>query len=287
MLSQIAVVRECRESAEIKDVLITARHGTVLRILGIPILGEYGAVHGVYLWCGTNDVAPSERRFTAAWEWDSKTKLAHHGPGIEGDILGVPKSAHRDIRAHTDFFRRVVRFDGRMSYYDFVAKLDPRESWDGEVTILREDGSLRQLHIFARAYIEAGARAVRGLVNDVTDIHQPDTSLEMPALRAVAAADGDPAGLIALDYSTVYEWLSAPNGELRRWVEEVPDIHPDDWDDWSCACRAVLEGDDVAAVNVRLRFGQAEWIRVVAHINNLNSSERSLGLIRITSSVDL
>lgn len=137
--------------------------GSAVRIVGVPILGEYGVVHGVHLWCGSVDLCRSEPRVVAAWEWDSHTKLAHHGPGIEVEILGISKEAQREKRAPTDFFRRVVRFDDRESYYQFVDDLDAVRPWSGEITVRREDGTLRQLQMVARAYTEGSARSARGL----------------------------------------------------------------------------------------------------------------------------
>ena len=282
-----AVLRACRESGESIEDISSVNRAERLRIVCVPIVGAYGSVHGVHLWAAPEMAEMPEHRKIFAWEWDAVSSLAHHGPGIETEILGVCESQQRDTRAPTDFFRRVVNFDQRMSYFAFVARLNNGESWDGQLTVQREDKEARQLHMLARAYVDGESRLIRGLVHDITDVSAPEFGIAITELRALAKASRDPVGLIALDYFAVYEWLSSPVGLLARWVEEVPEFHPDDLPVLATAFEAVGGIEDNVVVDVRLRFDGSNWISVNAVISGLAAHGRQLGLIRIISADQL
>lgn len=289
LVAEVAgAVDRCVESAVEDEISVDTRSYGRAHIAVIPIIGGYGDVHGVHLWVGRG--APrldARRRLVAAWEWDSLTKLAYHGPELEGGVLGVVLSERRDTRAPTDFFRRVVNFPARSSYYEFVAELSEGQKWSGDITIKSDDGMLRQLQMFACTYRENGSRAVRGVVHDVTDLKTPASDLETTVLRAFANAGHDAVGLLALDYATVYEWLAPPVGPLARWVENVPDVHADDLDNWVNACKCVADEADSVRIRVRVRFSDSNWIEVDALISGVSVHSSTLGLIRVLDYIQL
>ena len=76
-------------------------------------------------------------------------------------------------------------------------------------------------------------------------------------------------------------------GLLARWVEEVPEFHPDDLPVLATAFEAVGGIEDNVVVDVRLRFDGSNWISVNAVISGLAAHGRQLGLIRIISADQL
>lgn len=252
-------------------------------ILGVPVLGASGAVHAVQVWCPTETgSAVPPPRTVAAWEWDSITGLAHHGVGLERDILAIPEELRRDTRAPTDFFRHVVRFDDRVSYFEFVADLANGGRWDGELTVLGQDGVARRLHTLAKGYTADGSRSVRGLVHDISDAHAPQPLLDSSAVRAVATASGKGVGMVDLQMNLIYEWLSVPLGSLAPWLTEVPEIEPGDRARLDTAYGAVAAGSVCESLAIRVRFADGGWIGVDVELSAFDRELRPQALIQVT-----
>lgn len=269
-------------ACETERSVLERRGGGELRVIGVPVLAASGAVHAVHAWIGPASQSPTPRRLVAAWEWDSITGLAQHGPGIEEEILGVPSEDRREVRAQTDFFRRVVRFDDRMGYMSLATKFDSGGEWDGDITVRRDDGTLRELHMVARLFTEGGARSVRGVVHDITDVQPPNLIVDNDALRLIAGTASEGVGLMLLTTCGIYEWLSPPPPPADRWVTETPLIRREDRELLKRACDRLLERTEREELTIGVKFAQGGWIRTSMVITLLLREPAAQGLVHLT-----
>ncbi|AHH21441.1 putative secreted protein [Nocardia nova SH22a] len=261
--------------------------------IAVPIFCSFGAVHGVQLWVGASGQLPPARRAVAAWDWDSDTELAHHGPGLEELAFARAPEDVRVVRTPPEVFGRMVRFDDRMGYTAVIAGTDPAGRWQGEVAIRGDDEIVRTFQLVVRVHRDdphlgpadppRTAHITRALLHEITDVRPPRPDTDLAITRAVSRSGGGGVGFVELAMGVVYEWTSPPPPPLDRWATERPVVHPDDQRIFRAACAAVFDDDDVDATRefvFRIRFEDSDWIPVRAELSRLGS-ERAHGMIRV------
>ncbi|NKY88683.1 GAF domain-containing protein [Nocardia veterana] len=250
--------------------------------IAVPIFCSFGAVHGVQLWLGAAGQQPPPRRAVAAWDWDSGTELAHHGPGLEELAFARAPENVRLVRTPPEVFGRMVRFDERMAYTAVVAGTDPAGRWQGELAIRGDDEVVRNFQLVIRVHradphLGAAtpartAHITRALLHEITDVSPPRPDTDLAITRAVSRSGRAGVGFVELAMGVVYEWTSVPPPPLHRWSTERPLVHPDDQQTYRGAFATVFAGTgDSAATEFtfRLRFADSEWITVRAELSRL------------------
>ncbi|PPI89339.1 hypothetical protein C5E51_32815 [Nocardia nova] len=259
--------------------------------IAVPVFCSFGAVHGVQLWVGAEGRRPPPRRAVAAWDWDSDTELAHHGPGLEELAFARAPDQVRVVRTPPEVFGRMVRFDERMAYTAVVAGTDPAGRWQGELAIRGDDEMVRNFQLVIRVHREdphlatstRTAHVTRALLHEITDVSPPRPDTDLAITRAVSRSADAGVGFVELAMGLVYEWISPPPPPLERWSTERPVVHPDDQRDYRAAFAAVFAGEidsPARKLAFRLRFEDTEWISVRAELSRLGS-ERAHGMIRV------
>lgn len=259
-------------------------------VIAVPVFCSFGAVHGVQLWVGAEGQQPPPRRAVAAWDWDSDTELAHHGPGLEELAFARAPEHVRVVRTPPEVFGRMVRFDERMAYTAVVAGTDPAGRWQGELAIRGDDEIVRNFQLVIRVHREdphlaspRTAHVTRALLHEITDVSPPRPDTDLAITRAVSRSADAGVGFVELRLGLVYEWASPPPPPLERWSTERPLVHPDDQREYRAAFAAVF-ADDIDApareLVFRIRFEHSDWIAVRAELSRLGS-EPAHGMIRV------
>ncbi|WP_069162294.1 GAF domain-containing protein [Nocardia altamirensis] len=265
------VVRRCVATAE---PISNCESG--FAIVGVPVRCAFGEVHGVQVWVGPVDAHPAPRPRVAAWDWVADTELAHHGPGLEELIFARAPQEVRVIRTPPEAFGRMVRFDGRLDYFDMVGKLDGRHQ--SAVDMIGDDDVVRSFQMVTRA--DPVARRVRALMHECTDVAPARPDVDMTMLRAVAQRADDGVGFVWLSTGLIYEWTRIPAPPLDRWAVERPTVHPDDIEEFRTAC-ADLAGTTAIELRLRVRFLDSEWIPVRAELRPVVVDASGHGLLRV------
>ncbi len=255
-----------------------------LRAVAMPVRCAFGATHGFQVWVGGNEERVPPPRAVGAWDWLSKTELAHHGPGLEELIFARAPGDVRVVRTPPEVFGRMARFDGRLEYSAVLTGTDPAGRWQGEVYLLGDDDRVRCFQMTVRVHDDGGI-VTRALMHEITDARPPRPTPELAMTRAVSQADDAGVGFIELGMGVIYEWINEPQPPLDPWTTERPEFHPDDVEGYRAAYREVSTlGPDRRArreLQVRLRFAETDWIAVRIEISYL-SGDSPHGLIRVT-----
>lgn len=289
-LAAAAVNQASTASPDAGEVVVSAGTCTAF---AVPVRCAFGVVHGVQLWVGPSGQDPPPRRAVAAWDWDSGTELAHHGPGLEELVFGRDRERVRVVRTPPEIFGRVVRFDGRMEYIAVVSGADPSGRWQGELVMRGDDDVIRtfQLVVGVREDRHTGAgaaRITRALVHEITDTAPRRPDPELAISRVASRSDDVGVGFVELSLGLVYEWVSPPPLPLQRWSTERPRVHPDDQQVYRAACATVSTGARDAPAQefeLRVRFGGSDWIRVHAELSGLGP-DPVRGMIRVRPADD-
>ncbi|MGY2060644.1 GAF domain-containing protein, partial [Nocardia gipuzkoensis] len=216
------------------EALVPGRNGELVdmcergvRVVAVPVRCAFGAIHGVQMWVGASGEAVAPRRGVGAWDWLSKTELAHHGPGLEELIFARAAHDVRVVRTPPEVFGRMVRFDGRLEYSAVLTGTDPAGRWQGEVDLLGDDDRVRCFQMTVRVH-EDGGIVTRALMHEITDVRSPRPTPELAMTRAASRADDAGVGFIELGMGVIYEWINAPPPPLDLWTTARPEIHPAD-----------------------------------------------------------
>ncbi|WP_181696701.1 GAF domain-containing protein [Nocardia sp. GTS18] len=264
-----------RESARLGDTVVVVE----------PVRCALGGTHGVQVWIGQADAPVPPRRHVAAWDWDARTELAHHGPGLEELIFAREPGAVRVVRTPPEAFGRMVRFDGRVDYFAMASTLEPGGRWQGAVDVLGDDEQVRRFQMVARARPEL--RRVSGLMHAVPELGGETVDLEVAMLRAVSKGVDVGAGLILLASGVIYEWVADPPPPLDRWAVERPTIDPADLTALRAACAELVNAPETPRrLMLRVRFGGGEWIRAHAELATVTTAATGHGLLRVRPAVD-
>lgn len=265
-------VQRCVETAE------PVNHcETGLVVIGVPVLCAFGEVHGVQVWVAADDAPPPPRPRAGAWDWQADTELAHHGPGLEELIFARAPEAVRVIRTPPEAFGRMVRFDGRVDYFEMVGAFEGRHQ--SQVDMIGDDGRVRCFQMVTRA--DPVARRIRAVMRECADAAAARPEVDLAMVRAVSQRIQDGVGFVGLNSFLIYEWIRTPAPPLDRWAVERPTVHPDDLDDFRSACTDLLAADATAEqLRFRVRFTDTGWIPVRAELSPV-PVERGHGLIRV------
>ena len=286
-LAAVAVHEASTANPDDAPVVVSA--GTCTAV-AVAVRCAFGVVHGVQLWVGPIGQDPPPRRAVAAWDWDSGTELAHHGPGLEELVFGRDPQQVRVVRTPPEIFGRVVRFDGRMEYIAVVSGADPSGRWQGELVVCGDDDVVRTFQLVVGVHDEdrhtgaAGtARVTRALVHEITDTAPPRPDPDLAITRIASRSDDAGVAFVELSLGLVYEWVSPPPPPLQRWSTELPRVHPDDLRRYRAACATVFAGerdDPAQEFDLRLRFDGADWVGVRVELSRLGP-EPVRGMIRV------
>ncbi|WP_410870686.1 GAF domain-containing protein [Nocardia sp. A7] len=256
-------------------------------MLAEPVRCAFGGVHGVQIWIGPAYAPVRPRRRVAAWDFEADTELAHHGPGLEELVFARAPEQVQVVRTPPDAFGRMVRFDGRVDYFDMATRLEPGGRWQGEVDMLGDDARVRRFQMVTRARpdqhrVSALMHAIPELGDDAVAV---DSDVTM--LRAVSQRSTVGVGFILLASAVIYEWAAEPPLPLDRWAVERPTIDPADMAVLRAACAAAArQPDTVQRFELRVRFAEGEWIRARAELVTITTGATGHGLLRVWSAVD-
>ncbi|MFD3431025.1 GAF domain-containing protein [Nocardia fluminea] len=275
----VDAVRRCAAGGE-PDRAVVGDHV----VLAEPVQCAFGGVHGVQIWIGPVDAPVRPRRRVAAWDWDAFTELAHHGPGLEELVFARESEQVQVVRTPPDAFGRMVRFDGRVDYFDMATRLDPGGHWQGEVDMLGDDDGVRRFQMVTRARPEQ--RRVSALMHAIPELGddagavRPDVAM----LRAVSQRSGVGVGIILLSSGIIYEWAGDPPPPLDRWAVERPTIDAGDFAVLRAACAdAARHPGNSRRLTLRVRFAAGDWIRVDAELVTITTAATGHGLLRVWS----
>ncbi|MFC9433830.1 GAF domain-containing protein [Nocardia sp. NPDC057030] len=266
------VVQNCVATGE------SATHReTGLVVLGVPVLCAFDEVHGVQVWVAAADVPPPPRPRAGAWDWQAETELAHHGPGLEEMIFARAPAEVRVIRTPPEAFGRMVRFDGRIDYFEMVAAFEGRHQ--SQVDMLGDDGVVRCFQMVTSA--DPVARRIRAVMRECAGAAPARPDVDMAMVRAVSQRIDDGVGFVGLHSGLIYEWTRTPAPPLDRWAVERPTLHPEDLDGFRSACADLLAPAATAErLRFRVRFADTGWIPVGAELSPV-PADRGHGLIRV------
>ncbi|GGK49108.1 GAF domain-containing protein [Nocardia camponoti] len=272
----VDAVQRCRRTGE--QVRIETDKALVL---AVPVICAFGDVHGVEVWCGTDDVVPP-RRQVAAWDWQANSELAYHGPGLEELVFAREPELVEVVRTPPDAFGRMVRFDGRVEYLAVATRLVDGARWQGEVDMRGDDDVVRHFQMVTRA-VPAQQR-VTALMHAIPERTQPDPlpDPDIVMLRAVSQTSGVGVGLVELSSALIYEWAGEPPPPLDRWAVERPWVDPDDLAELRAACAELVDRPGaVHRLALRVRFGAGDVMVAEAELAATTSGH---GLLRVWSS---
>ncbi|MFE1592549.1 GAF domain-containing protein [Nocardia sp. NPDC058705] len=253
-------------------------------VLAEPVRCAFDGIHGVQIWVGPADAPVRPRRRVAAWDWDAVTELAHHGPGLEELVFARESDQVQVVRTPPDAFGRMVRFDGRVDYFEMATRLEPGGHWQGEVDMLGDDDGVRRFQMVTRA--RPDQRRVSALMHAIPELRDGTTAvdLDVAMLRAVSQRSGVGVGIILLSSGVIYEWVADPPPPLDRWAVERPTIDPADFAALRSACAAVAaEPGATRRLDLRVRFAEGEWIRAQAELVTITTAATGHGLLRVRS----
>ncbi|MFC4375618.1 GAF domain-containing protein [Nocardia halotolerans] len=275
----IDTVEHCAASADSHRVV----EGETI-VLAEPVRCALGGIHGVQVWVGPVDAPVSPRRRVAAWDFDTVTELAHHGPGLEELVFAREPELVRVVRTPPDAFGRMVRFDGRVDYFDMATRLEPGGHWQGQVDMLGDDDTVRRFQMVTRA--RPDLRRLSALMHAVPELRDGDSAVDpdVTMLRMVSQRSGVGVGLILLSSAVIYEWASAPPPPLDRWAVERPVIDPIDLAALRSACAEVARRPGACRrLALRVRFAEGEWIRAQVELETITTAATGHGLLRVWS----
>ncbi|MEV0297284.1 GAF domain-containing protein [Nocardia sp. NPDC050710] len=272
------VVRRCREAG-----VIESHRDAGLVVVGIPVRCAFDEVHGVQVWAGPPTERPPARPAVAAWDWEADTELAYHGPGLEELVFARAPEEVRVVRTPPEAFGAMVRFDGRVEYFEMVGTMDGR--YQGDVDMIGDDGRVRNFQMVTRA--DPRDRRIRALMHLIPDpaLVRPDVDMEM--MRAVSQHAVEGVGFVGLVSGVIYEWPRVPPPPLHRWAVERPQLHPDDRVVFRAACdelAAVADSDGHVVsrhLRIRVRFADTDWIAVRAELLPM-AKESGHGILRVS-----
>ncbi len=276
------VVDAVRRCAAVGDPERTVTGDNV--VLAEPVRCAFGGVHGVQIWVGSVDEQVRPKRRVAAWDWDAATELAHHGPGLEELVFARESENVQVVRTPPDAFGRMVRFDGRVDYFDMATRLEPGGHWQGEVDMLGDDDGVRRFQMVTRA--RPDQRRVSALMHALPELGDDAAAVDpdVAMLRAVSQRSGVGVGIILLSSGIIYEWAAVPPPPLDRWAVERPTIDPADFAALRAACAdAVQRPSTSQRLAVRVRFAEGDWLRAEAELVTITTAATGHGLLRVWS----
>ncbi|MBC7300753.1 MAG: DUF5593 domain-containing protein [Nocardia sp.] len=256
-------------------------------VLAEPVRCAFDRVHGVQIWLGLLDAPVRPKRRVAAWDFDAIAELAHHGPGLEELVFAREPAQVRVVRTPPDAFGRMVRFDGRVDYFDMATRLEPGGHWQGEVDMRGDDDRVRRFQMVTRA--RPDERRVSALMHAIPELGDDAAAVDpdVTMLRAVSQRSTDGVGFILLSSAVIYEWAGEPPPPLDRWAVERPTIDPADAAALRAACAEVASRPGATRrLELRVRFAEGEWIRVDAELMTITTGAAGHGLLRVWSAVD-
>ncbi|MCE5290789.1 MAG: DUF5593 domain-containing protein [Nocardiaceae bacterium] len=277
------VIADCRSSSDRQERILDGKRGPSLRIIAIPVRTTTAAVLGVHMWAGAADMEPPPRRTVAASVWDFESMVAHQGPGLQRDILGIPAAEQRPTMMATDFFQRVLRFDDWQGLMGLAAQFEDAAPWEGELSVRHGEVESRHLQLVSRVWNDNGYKRIRSLFHDISGAVSPAPSVDSATMRAAAALSDDGIGRISLNSRFVYEWLTAPASPLDRWTRERPTLHPDSAQGLAHACDRLAADSERESVPLRVCFPGSGWIDAHALLTLVSRDFPAQGLIKVTA----
>ncbi|GAC69236.1 GAF domain-containing protein [Gordonia soli] len=268
-----SVIDAARSSGEpTTDRVTIDRESAPTTITGIPVVGPFGVVHAVQVWIAPEGVQPPAPRRVGAFEWHADTRLTHHGPTIEREILGIADA--QDVRVSHEVFQYFTDFEREGDLGQFIIEISTEGAQDGDtfssyLVVKRDDDPDARNRCFMtiRAVRDtvSGKLVARGVVHDVSDVQpgQQAGGFDRQTARLVANLDDREMGIGRIDFATgiITEWLRHPPGPLDLWLTHNEEFHSDDTPRIIEAQQALLlKGLDRVRYRARVRFGESPWI---------------------------
>ncbi len=272
----------CRQTRTTQERVLSPRRGEPTRIIAIPVMTCTNDVLGVQMWAGPANQEPPPRRVAAASVWDFGTMIAHQGPGLQSEILGIPVAEQRPTMTATDFFQRVVRWDDWQGLMTLAGEFSNGASWEGEMALRHGETSSRRVQQAVRAWQDGDNKRIHSLHYDITGSEQPAPSLYSATMRAAAALADGGIGRISLTARFIYEWLTVPAAPLDRWERERPVLDPEGTRLLAQACDRLSATSEREAVSFRVSFPGSGWIDANALLTLVTRDFPPQGLIKVT-----
>lgn len=235
--------------------------GASVNIVAAPIFGPYGHVRAVALCAGAaGDPLPLLPNVGVV-EWDAAVVVS--ASASAGALLLDGRCA--ETLMLPEMLSCFERFDDRSGFLALLRKDDPIDHWTGCATRTFGDGSLRRLHIVARASGAGLGRCVRAVVCDTTEVEPPASpDMYSSALRHVPVLPGHALALIDLSAMVIHDWVANDRDLLAGWAHHQPLLHPVDQAFLHATGAEMLTGAKTTAdVPVRVRFDPADdWIQL-------------------------
>lgn len=271
-----------RQSSSSQERTLVPRRGEPVRIIAVPVLTTDAIVFGIQMWAGPASMSPPVRPTAAASMWDFESMVAHQGPGLQSEILGIPTAQQRPTMAATDFFQRVLRWDDWHGMMALAGQFTDGASWEGELSVRHGESSSRQVQMSSRAWSDNGYKRIRSLFLNITGTHEPKPSFYSATMRAAAALAEGGIGRISLNSHFVFEWLTVPTAPLDRWERDRPALDPEGSRLLAQACDRLATSSERESVSFRVSFAGTGWIETDALLTLVTREFPSQGLIKVT-----
>jgi hypothetical protein len=269
-----------------------------LRLVAEPVIGPRRdpGTYAVKVWIGPGETPlPSASRTIGTMLWDPRDLGAHqdpityHDPVTDGVILGYDPPA--ETRVSAQVFKHYQNYPNEHLLGPWVAGImegavPDHETFDDEIDIVRTDGELLRIYLTMRAVKVDGSYAIRGIIHDISDHHEPtgwrgwDRQTARAAIRAFAGDDGtNGCGHVNFATGIVLEWYTTPPGPLEVW--ERQNARWDDEELYFMQLERAKNGERVTfSAVVRFDDGAPHLISVT--IVPADSSEPGNGLLIVT-----
>jgi hypothetical protein len=261
---QTLVFRAAREQAQLT---VTSSDGQ-RKLIAFPLAPVDGRVHGVYAWIGSRTEQPPARAAAGAWCLDLTSGHLSASDDLY-QLYGVQPADRARPRFTAEAFERLLPAADEGRALGVIVRGRPGDEYQGNWTVRRDDGSLRQITISCRTVtrpLPGGQTRVvtRGIVHDTSPpALVPDRVLLDRHVLIAEQRPGTYRVIVHPRYLRPLRWIDAPPSGLACTGAgpHQPGIHPDDMPVARRMAEKVAAGGWVEET-LRLRDDDGGWMPI-------------------------
>ncbi|WP_051177913.1 GAF domain-containing protein [Nocardia concava] len=253
------VIEELRGRPEPRTTSMTLRSGREIHARLLPVVGPDGSLHGIHLWLGTIESAPSTPPLSAfGFEWDAQRRIADIPPAL---AAGTPRTR---LTAPEVF--RFLEPDDALSLFEALLSQRPDADWDGAVTMAAY-GARLPARLVMTSGAGSNAHLWRGILFETPAAEGIRTeSLEAAALAAIPRMTSVHMAMLDVAKMRLLRWITDPMTDVQ-WkgqVDQRDTPHPEDVRRIFEAAEGIFTGrtEVVTVPGIRLRRKGGGWVVV-------------------------